>query len=155
VTDETLVGTYVLRDEAAEEAVAAIPPSARPRLRMLVVRCANAHKLAEIVRTGLGPVLIARAPSNWVRAHQDTDGGTRDVGRWQHRRDVWCIRFDYPDDQMLWKNPVVFDQFGKAHSLGGYPEVFICHCRCREPSLPHAWLLEQIKAGRPRVVWRD
>ncbi len=108
------------------------------RFRRLDVACPCSHRLAEVLRTTAGDVMLGRTRSSElvpILVELREDGadleGAIDVDRSRGR--LVAVRLHEAPDE-------------------GAVEV---QCECSTARLPVTWLREQIASGRRRIVWAE
>jgi hypothetical protein len=115
------------------------------RYRLLYVACSGSrsHRLAQVIRTPVGPVVLGLGPITEFRTethggeHYDPEHGPFD---WEVKIDrrnrinrgepICCLLADLLPDDSAWMQ-----------------------CRCRTEHIPGRWFADQIEAGRQRVVY--
>lgn len=97
----------------------------RSEFRTLDVACQSSHRLLEVFTTAAGPVVYARG------RHGTGQPAESSTAYRDSRSEFKAVRLaEAPDDY----------------------DIFV-QCRCREELIPVRWIVEQLAAGRRRVVW--
>jgi len=105
--------------------------------RLLDVICPNDHRLAQVLTTTSGPLVVG-----WTRAFR---GYSVDGFPGPPRRDQPRVF-----ERRHRGQPVIYLL---ARLLEDEPVDVTVQCRCRQRDLPAQWMADQIAAGGGRVVW--
>lgn len=142
-----------------EKARAALEPlrgKRRSRFILLDVVCPKDHKLATIVKTGAGPLLIGKNTylqlsfHSWWRAHWH-EAGLQDPLR---LRDPHVAEAAAVAAFEAWLRVVAPRDDGQVLVLlDGHDWEIPVRCRCRAIEIRGDWLKQQITSVRQRVVW--
>jgi hypothetical protein len=137
----TVAGAWSVTSESAEarQILAPLLRTGRlSRFRLLDVACPNDDRLAQVVRTAKGPLVLGKTRA--VRGYSVTDDDAEPAARVV----VNAVERLHRQQHVIY----LLDRLPPQAGIE-------LQCRCRVRTVPVVWLREQITAHRSRAQWTE